>query len=533
MVSKARGAKKKFRSSVDIKLKLRTALFSAIATLVFYSISTLVMTKTTVFRHYVETFGIPEIVQSGLTILFIIGPGLALSAFVIYALRKKYPPSDGNRDGIKNTKRILAERAVYAILGISAGLLITVQTWGFFVGISKRALQKEISAKGFSFDPPPNDLKLPELDNFVSFVVSAQDAFKDIHKKSFEHLVNGKSLKMSESDILTDVLEILNAGEKIDPWLNDQAAIILAKKGKVLQALIDNVNVTTFSWGTDWNINSFDLGIPRMSELLLLTRAICIQAILHSNSGNRSKSFSDFHVVFRLAEVVGSQPTWASNMISGTILRIGLKSIRGLYPEGIPKGDLDVLSDMINVEVYKKHRVATVEYEMIVRPDQLLDFLDGEMRNSSFLSRWMVGIFHPYLTIDAIQYQRFGLRIAEATRLGFSQVSAELEQIEKVVRNEGMIFASVGMPSIKSLYSRSVSLAADAELLAFIANDDFSSMDPFSDEPLKIHMEGKKVWLYSVGPDQIDDRNGPYSNRDGTGDISWRVHPSVYASWDL
>lgn len=502
------------------------------AMIVFHSMSTLAMTQIGPIRRLLEGKNIPEWLESGLTLAFLLCPGLVAAAGFVWVIKTKFLSDLSLRLPNRKVFESVVLGSAFGLLGLIIGLFVSTHGWMFILGFYEREIQREILKNGYSIEPPSNDAPLADSKNYVFFVKNALKVAAGRNKKWVERNINGKTQKYSENEILTDAWDQLLRGDN-EPysWQIKQASKILSQKDESLQGLIDNIHLAQFSWGVDWDQDIFSATqFPNMSRVLFLGRILSTRALLQYQSGNKQEGIATFGALFRVAHAVGSHPTWIGNILSSTLLHIGFRTMRRVYPEGVPKNDLQKFGSMLDLQYLKKSQDETFRIELIVHPNQLSDYIDKEESLTPKVIRWA---YMPFITMDINLFSRYGLRMMQATELRYPDAISELKNVVREVEKSGMIFSGMGLSGVTNLYTKATFFLAEAELFEFMVKGDVTGIDPFSNGQIKILREGTSVWLYSVGPDQIDNKTAKYDKKTETGDISWRVHPSVYASWDL
>lgn len=301
---------------------------------------------------------------------------------------------------------------------------------------------------------------------------------------------------------------------------------------------------------------SAGMGISRFEHLRSLQRFLRVDAAFNSLRGDYDVAVEDIIAGMQLANALAQEPLLISHLVRSPLVGLMVEAIQDSFHGGDLSPELlHQLLDQI-AQSYCRKEFADSLFGDIHLEIALFSQVREEGIDWKYVTLWLQDFSlqllfqlycsppaRPWLNMDETAYVTIAMRLAEAAKSPYYEVSHELDEINDVIANlpRTRVLARMALTAL----SRAAVLQAHHE-----ARLDLSQMglliehyhglngaypetldaiapelggavpvDPFTGQAYRYRSDDDDFLLYSVGPDGVDD-GGRHAYKDG--DIVWR-----------
>lgn len=418
---------------------------------------------------------------------------------------------------------------------IVTGLLYSLTFWNLDLAARQRmdALRQEAGTLALSVAPP----RAPDRENAAL---------------RYQQLFDSGILSPKPPAYEDWLRGILDEGAEFDPQAPELVAYV-QRQAPLLARFREATQLPSCSFVRDWSRIDVSMLLAETQHAREAARELALEARVLAARGDLFLAFADLAAIHRLADHVGQEPLYVSQLVAIALDAIADRNLEWLLQHHrVAANDLAPLDGWQPLSLLPRRQRAALAEEALGLA-VMSELAGGSMHGGSLeplgLSHWdedFNSIYRVFLsTADMQAYRRYMRETQVLAHRPYADRMKAYDQMEQSLKSRpGGILTRLLVPGHRQ-FDEAVARAEARQRLAYLAlaahryrlqvgaGSEFPAdldqlvqtglaylpTDPFNGAPLKQLKRGDEWVLYSVGPNQQDDGGAKYVPETREGDI--------------
>ncbi|MBI5725068.1 MAG: hypothetical protein HZA50_13995 [Planctomycetes bacterium] len=350
--------------------------------------------------------------------------------------------------------------------------------------------------------------------------------------------------KYKWSSRVTDWQQQLSDGAKPD---NKDMLAFLENNAHIIDLIRKAGAFGQSNWGITYNPPRIDLPLPMFGILRSLNRILCLSAWVNAYNNRPKEAITDLNAALSISNSILSEPPLIALLVSRACKTVILDAIKVLLSQNLLKSDdfcgLEVDPQLNYWKYFRRGIRMEFAFPLYGMGSGLGEYVSSDNRRSGVSSIYRVFLFGE----DYACYQRLlqdGIRPDKMDNyLSYLPIAKSIQNTQGDSRGLfSSLMLSFGEQTTEMLAEsdagHGVLLLLKAACQYKRKYGDFSETlgkllteflptlptDPFTGQDFKyVRTEGGQIIIYSLGPDQTDDRGAALDDKTRKGDISLTI----------